>query len=143
MGTIIQRLGHVIRSIKGINVEASPTGILVNLPVAKGRRQTVKLTAARVPGDSNGMIVARLVSRVGFADNHTLVRKLLEFNAGRQRYGLCLSMDCDPPAVDAVACVPIDIYDEGLASRLWQDIQEVGRWADNLERQLGGGDDDL
>ena len=52
-------------------------------------------------------------------------------------------MDCDPPAVDAVACVPIDIYDEGLASRLWQDIQEVGRWADNLERQLGGGDDDL
>lgn len=143
MATIFQRLGHSLRSIKGVKVQATASAILVNLPVAPNRRQTVKVTAVKVPGDSDGTMVARLVSRAGFADNHVLVRKLLEFNAGRQRYSLCLSMDSDPPAVDAIASVPINIYDEELAQKLWQLMREIGKWADNLERQLGGESDDL
>lgn len=142
MATFFQALGRSLRSIKGVQVETSKTAILVNLPVPPNRRQTVKVTATEVRGSLGGQLTAgRLMSRVGFVDNHVLVRRALEFNAGKQRFGLCLTTDSDPPALDAIAGLPIDIHDEGVVRTLWHVLREVALGADNLERQLGGHDE--
>ncbi len=103
MATLFQNLARSLTAIKGVKVQATKAAILVNLPVDRARRQTVKVTAASIRVAGGETVVARLVSRTGFIDNPVLVRKALEFNAGRQRFGLCLATDCDPPALDAVA----------------------------------------
>lgn len=141
MATLFQNLGRILASIKGIKVKSEPGGLLVNLPVAGNRRQTVKVTATQVRGANGTMTVARFLSRTGFVENHVLVRKALEYNAGKQRFALCLTTDTDPPALDAVACLPIDLRDEEVAKKLWRVIRDVGAAADNLERQLGGEDE--
>lgn len=141
MATLFQSLARSLASIKGVKVEATKAGILVNVPVDKTRRQTVKVTAAGVRVAGGEMIVARLVSRTGYVDNPVLVRKVLEFNAGRQRFGLCLNTDCDPPALDAVACIPIDMHDENVKNKVWFAINELAKRADLLERQFGASDD--
>lgn len=141
MATFFQNLGHILRTIKGVRVQSSKTAILVNLPVSQDRRQTVKVTASLVRGGGGELTIARFMSRAGFVESHVLVRKSLEFNSGKQRFGLCLSTDTDPPALDAVAGLPIDIHEEQVAQKLWRVMREVGAGADNLERQLGGADD--
>ncbi len=141
MATLFQNLARSLTAIKGVKVKATKSAILVNLPVDKTRRQTVKVTAAAIREAGGEMVVARLVSRTGFIDNPVLVRKALEFNAGRQRFGLCLATDCDPPALDAVVCIPIDIYDENVMNTIWRAINELAKRADHLERQFGTSDD--
>lgn len=141
MPTIFQSLARSLAAIKGVKVKATKSAILVNLPVDKTRRQTVKVTAAGIRVAGGEMVVARLVSRTGFIDNPALVRKALEFNAGRQRFGLCLATDCDPPALDAVSCMPIDIHDENVMKKIWLAINELARRADHLEQQFGTSDD--
>jgi hypothetical protein len=141
MATLFQSLARNLAAIKGVKVEATKSAILVNLPVDKTRRQTVKVTAAGIRIGGSEMVVARLVSRTAFIDTPVLVRKALEFNAGRQRFGLCLTTDCDPPALDAVSCMPIDIHDENVMKKLWLAINELGKRADLLERQFGKSDD--
>lgn len=87
------------------------------------------------------MTAARVISRAGFLEGHQLVRKALEFNAGKQRVSLILSGDSDPPALDAMLCIPIDVYDEEVYKKIWRVMGEVAAVADNLERQLGGDDE--
>lgn len=141
MATFFQTLGHILRTIKDVQVQSNKGAILVNLPVTRDRRQTVKVTASLVRGGGHELTVARFMSRSGFVESHVLVRKSLEFNSGKQRFGLCLSTDADPPALDAVAGLPIDIYDEQVAQKLWQVMRDVAAGADNIERQLGGQDE--
>jgi len=141
MATFFENLGRMLGKIKGVRVQSSKAAILVNLPVTQDRRQTVKVTAAQVRRGSGHLTVAKFTSRSGFVEDHVLVRKSLEFNAGKQRFGLCLSTDSDPPALDAVAGLPIDIHDEQIAQTLWRVMREVAAGADNLEQQLGGQDE--
>ena len=74
-------------------------------------------------------------------EDHKLVRKALEYNAGKQRVALCLSDDCEPPALDAILCVPIDPHDEHAPIEIWDVMVEVAAVADNLERQLSSTDE--
>lgn len=141
MATFFENLGRILATIKGLKVRADKGGLLVNLPIADDRRQTVKVTAAQIQAAGKKMTVARFVSRAGFVEDHVLVRRSLEFNAGKQRFALCLTTDTDPPALDAVACLPIDLHDEQVAQKLWHVIRDVGAGADDLERQLGGADE--
>lgn len=141
MATFFENLGRILSTIKGVEVQYNKAALLINAPITQNRRQTVKVTATTIRNASGELSVARFTSRSGFVDNHVLVRKSLEFNSGKQRFGLCLSNDSDPPALDAVAGLPIDIYDEQVAQKLWQVIREIGAGADNLERQLGGEDE--
>lgn len=124
-----------------LKVQASTMGMLVNMPVAGSRRQTVKITARHVTGGKTQVTSARVVSRAGYLEDYKLVRKALEFNAGKQRVALILSADSDPPALDAMLCIPIDVHDEEVAKKLWRVMKEVAAVADNLERQLGGDDE--
>lgn len=141
MATLFEHLGRILTSIKGLKIQADKTGLLVNLPVTNERRQTVKVTARQIKRPDGARIVARFVSRAGFVEDHVLVRRALEFNAGKQRFALCINTETDPPALDAVTSLPIDVHDEQLVHKLWRVIRDVGAGADNLERQLGGADD--
>lgn len=139
--SFFQKLAQTFALTKQLKVQATRTGLLINLPVEGGRRQTVKITARNVEGSKNQVTAARIVSRAGFFEDHSLVRQALEFNAGKQRVSLILSGDSDPPALDAMLCMPIDIHDEEVAKDLFRVIKEVAAVADSLERKLGGGDD--
>ena len=48
MATLFQNLARSLTAIKGVKVTATKSAILVNLPVDKTRRQTVKVTAAGI-----------------------------------------------------------------------------------------------
>lgn len=139
--SFFMELARVLSHNRHLKVKASKTGVLVNMPVAGNRRQTVKITAHRVRGAKSEVTAARVVSRAGFLEEHQLVRKALEFNAGKQRVSLVLSGDSDPPGLDAMLCIPIDVYDGEVYKKIWRVMGEVAAVADNLERQLGGEDD--
>lgn len=134
-------LARVFKAQKQLKVQATKAGMLVNLPVAGNRRQTVKVTARTLPGGTTQVVAARVVSRAGYVEDHLLVRKALEFNAGKQRVSLILSGDSDPPALDVMLCIPIDLHDEGVANTIWRVMKEVATVADGLEKKLGSGDD--
>ncbi len=141
MPSIFETLAYSLSQHKQLKVQATKTALLVNFPVDRVRRQTVKVTARSLPGLAGPTIVARVVSRAGFFEHHTVVRQVLEFNAGKQRPSLMLSDETDPPAIDVVYCEPIDIYNEEVGSQLWKVIREVGLCADNLEKQFGVADE--
>jgi hypothetical protein len=134
-------LARVLSHNRHLKINATKTAVLVNMPVTSTRRQTVKITAHRVRGAKAEVTAARVVSRAGFLEGHQLVRKALEFNAGKQRVSLILSGDSDPPALDAMLCIPIDVYDEEVYKKIWRVMGEVASVADNLERQLNGDDE--
>jgi hypothetical protein len=134
-------LARVLSNNRHLKVQATNTAVLVNMPVGGKRRQTVKITAHHVKAAKSQVTAARVVSRAGFLQDHLLVRKALEFNAGKQRVALILSDDSDPPALDAMLCIPIDVHDDDVYKKIWRVMGEVAAVADNLERQLGTEDE--
>lgn len=136
------KLAKVFRANK-FAVEASSAGMLVTLPLAGGRRQTVKVTAHKIPRARGAVVALRVISRVGHLEDHKLVKHALEYNAGKQRVSLVLTGDVDPPALDVMLCFPTDVHDENLPHVLFGVMREVALVADRLEQKVGGGDDDF
>lgn len=139
--SFFKRLAYMFGKHKHVKVQASSSALLVTLPIAAKRTQTAKITAKVIEGTDPQLIAVSVVSRAGFPEDHKLVRKALEYNAGKQRVALCLSDDCDPPALDAILCVPIDPHDEHAPIEIWDVMVEVAAVADNLERQLSSTDE--
>lgn len=141
MATLFEILGAALAQHKQIRVQVSKMGMLVNFPVDKDRRQTVKVEAYTHKSLTTPMLVVRVVSRAGFFEHHKALRQVLEFNVGKQRPSLMLSDDTDPPALDVVYTEPIDLYNESVGSHIWGLIREVGICADRIEKQFGATDE--